>query len=243
MRSLVWLAIAAVASLAPGCGGAPATPESTAMPDPLDRVEGEELFERATALAEQEDFVRAEQYYAAAMERGVPEERVIGPLVAACVRSSRLSSALGYAEPYLERNPDAWSLRLLVATLLMGLGEPNEARAHLARIVEDEPTQSVPVYMLAVLHRDALHDPANATTYFQRYLDIAPDGEHAPEARAAISHPTAPASPPSASEAAPSSEAPPPEPTPAVGVTGAPARPVRLPSQDSPDSTTSEAPQ
>jgi len=38
-------------------------------------------------------------------------------------------------------------------------------------------------------------------------------------------------------------EAPAPEPTPAVGVTGAPARPVRLPSQDSPDSTTSEAPQ
>lgn len=203
-----------------GCGAASAPVPQQAMPDPLDQVEGEELLARANELSEQEDYVRAEQYYVAAMERGVSEDQVMGPLVAACVRSSRFSSALRYAEPYLERHPDAWSLRLLVATMLMGLGEITEARNHLVRIAEDQPTQSVPIYMLAVLHRDALHDPANASQYFQRYLEIAPDGEHAPEARAAIAHPVV-----HQSEAVDDT-------TPSVSVTGAPARPVRLPVHD-----------
>lgn len=158
------------------------------MPDPLDTVSAQELYDRGMELAQNDDYVRAEQYLAAAMERGHPENAVMGPLIASCVRSSRMSAALGYAEPYLERHPEAWSLRLLVATIHMGLGEPAEARNHLLQVTLDQPGEAVPHYMLAVLLRDELRDLSRADEHFRRYLEIAPEGEHASEARAALSH-------------------------------------------------------
>lgn len=216
------LALALALAAAPGCGGASSQVAQEAIPDPLDTVTGEELFTRATALAEADDYVRAEQYFLAAQERGISEDRVIQPLVAVCVRSSRLGSALRYAEPYLERHPTVWPLRLLVATILIGLEEPQAARTHLVRIVEDEPSQPVPFYMLAVLHRDALGDAPGASEWFARYLALAPDGEHASEARSAIAHPFA-------REVRAEADV---EPAPMVSATGAPARPVRMPSHE-----------
>lgn len=215
-------AVIVIAVAIAGCGARSSPAAQEALPDPLDTVSGEELFTRATALAEAEDYIRAEQYFLAAQDRGVSEDRVIRPLVATCVRSSRLSAALRYAEPYLERHPTVWPLRLLVATILVGLSEPQAARVHLVRIVEDEPSQAVPVYMLAVLHRDSLGDAAGATAWFSRYLELAPDGEHADEARAAIAHPYARTQPePDAAE-----------PALMVSPSGAPARPVRMPSHE-----------
>lgn len=154
--------------------------------DPLETVTAEELYASGIQLAERQDYVRAEQYLVAAMQRGVDEHRVMPPLLAACVRSSRLSAALGYAEPYLERHPDEWSLRLLVATIQMGLGRTEQAHAELLRVTIQQPTEATPHYMLAVLARDALRDEATAEAAFRRYLELAPEGEHAEEARAAL---------------------------------------------------------
>lgn len=225
VRVAAVLVAAVVAPAAIGCG-APSSSQR-AMPDPLDSVSGEELFARGMMLAESEDYVRAEQYLAASIERGIPEARVIQPLVSSCVRSSRLSAALRYAEPYLGRNPDAWSLRLLVATIHMGLGDAPAARRHLERVTEEQPEESVPHYMLAVLARDALQDPQTAEAHFRRYLEIAPEGEHASEARAALAHPMD-------------------RETIAVGAAEAPesapaAMPVRMPSHATEDAETQEA--
>jgi outer membrane protein assembly factor BamD (BamD/ComL family) len=161
------------------------------MPDPLDTVTAAQLFEEGQRLARQQDFIRAEQYFTAAIDRGHPEDQVMPHLIAACVRSSRLSAALRYAEPYVERHPDAWPLRLLVATIQMGLGEVRRARTELERIIADHPDQPVPHYMLAVLARDQLADHELAEMHFRRYLALEPEGEHAAEARAAIARPVA----------------------------------------------------
>jgi tetratricopeptide (TPR) repeat protein len=159
------------------------------MRDPLDTVTAAQLFEAGLELARAQDYIRAEQYFAAALERGHPESEVIPHLVAVCVRSSRLSAALRYAEPYLQRHPDAWSLRLLVATIQMSLGEVRRARAEFEQLTVDRPEQPLPHYMLAVLLRDELGDHALAEVHFRRYLELAPEGEHAAEARAAIRRP------------------------------------------------------
>ncbi|AKF11666.1 tetratricopeptide repeat protein [Sandaracinus amylolyticus] len=173
-----------------GCGGAQTQADETPVTDPLSTVQPSELYERGVYLAQHEDYIRAEQYLVAAMQRGHDENVVMPTLLAACVRSSRLSAALGYAEPYLERHPEAWSLRLLVATIHMGLGEPADAHAQLMRVVDDQPTEPVAHYMLGVLSRDDLADPAAAIASFQRYLELAPEGEHAAEARASIARAT-----------------------------------------------------
>ncbi len=175
----------AVSWMLPACGGsAPAVAEASA--DPLETVTPEELFEQGVLLAEHQDYVRAEQYLVAAMQRGVDESRIMAPLLAACVRSSRLSAALSYAEPYLERHPDAWSLRLLVATIHMGLGRTEQAHTELLRVTAQRPNEATAHYMLAVLARDGLRDDEAAKSAFRRYLEIAPEGEHAEEARAAL---------------------------------------------------------
>lgn len=187
MRGAVRHAIAAalLGAIAPACGGA-AQHEETVVTDPLQTVSAEELFERGLVLLQHDDFVRAEQYLVSAMQRGFDENRVMPPLLAACVRSSRLSAALEYAEPYLQRHPDAWSLRLLVATIQMGLGDNEEAYAQLRRVVEDNPDEATAHYMIAVLARDEMHDAAAAYASFQRYLELAPEGEHVLEARSAV---------------------------------------------------------
>jgi tetratricopeptide (TPR) repeat protein len=182
--------IGIVAMLVSACGGAQhGSGEGDGSPDPLDTVEAAELYRRGRILAEQEDYVRAEQYLVAAIERGHSEDEVMPHLIASCVRSSRLSAALRYAEPYLEHNPGAWSLRLLVASIYMGLEQSDAAESQLGRVVLDRPEDATAHYLLAVIARDVRRDADRTVRHFQRYLELAPGGEHADEARAGIEHP------------------------------------------------------
>ena len=119
-------------------------------------------------------------------------DEVIPALVSACLRSSRLSAALSHAEPYLSRHPAQWQLRLLVGTVRLGLGEISAAEQAFARVVRDAPDEPAGHYLLAVLARDELSEPERAREHFQRYLDLAPEGEHADEARASLTGRPAP---------------------------------------------------
>jgi len=184
--SLVFVLAAMLASA--GCGGAsPGGPRAGQSPDPLDSVSPEELFRRGVLLGQAGDSVRAEQYIAAAIDRGFSEDRAMPALMHACVRSSRLSAALTYAEPYLLRNPSNWPLRLLVASLHMGLAQHERARQELDRVLRDAPEEPPEAhYFLGVLLRDQLDDLEGARGHFRRYLALAPQGDHRDEALAAL---------------------------------------------------------
>jgi tetratricopeptide (TPR) repeat protein len=154
--------------------------------DPLAGVRAAALYQRGLFLAQAGDFVRAEQYLSSAIARGYPEERALPALLRVCVASSRLRSALVHAEPYLERHPTAWSLRFLVASIYLGVGDPERARASLERVIADAPAQAEPHYMLGVVLRDEVGDRPGAARRFERYLALAPGGAHAAEVRAAM---------------------------------------------------------
>lgn len=177
-----WLAAA-------GCGSASAEVHTTSAAtarDPLDSITAEELLRRGEVLAEHGDFVRAEQYLLAARSRGVDETRVIPPLMQVCVRASRLSAAIGYAEPYLERHPGEWPLRILVASIHLGLGHLAEARAHLERALRDgRPEPAEAHYLLGIVLREQVED-AEARRHFERYLALEPRGVHAEEVAAIL---------------------------------------------------------
>ena len=170
---------AALVLAAAGCASRP-----TVLPpgDPLDLVSPETLFRLGIEL-EAGDSIRAEQYLSAALARGYPEAEVIPAILGVCVRASRFGDALDYAEPYLSRHPEDWPLRALVASIHMGLGHPIDALRHLELVLEIAPDQPSGHYLLAVLSRDSLSDPETARAHFARYLELAPDGEHASEAR------------------------------------------------------------
>jgi len=148
--------------------------------DPVTEVEGDELFARAMSLAQGGDLVRAEQYIVAAMQQGYPEERALPTLLRVCVAASRMRVALGYAEPYLRRNPDDWPLRYLVASIHAGLGDLAAAQSELERVVEGAPDRPKPRYLLAKVLLEQ-GEIAAAEGHMRHYLTIAPEGEYARE--------------------------------------------------------------
>ncbi len=153
------------------------------MPDPLEGVEAERLFRHGLGMADRGDLLRGEQYIVAAIERGYPVEDALPHLLDVCVRAERYPEALRHAEPFLRSHPDRWALRYVVATLHMGLGHRERARAELERVIHDAPEAPQPYFTLGMLHRDFLDDPEGARQYFTRYLELAPDGDHAAEVR------------------------------------------------------------
>ncbi len=198
----VLLLLVAAIEATVGCGGATASEEvQTSSPatadDPLNAVTAEELFRRGVILGQRGDFVRAEQYLLAARRRNFDEDRVIPALMEVCVRASRLSAAIGYAEPYLESHPANWSLRMLLGSIHLGLGHLGDARQHLERALRDasaqaasrgEPEPAEPHYLLGIVLRDQA-EIVLAREHFARYQALAPEGTHAEEVRAILDEP------------------------------------------------------
>jgi tetratricopeptide (TPR) repeat protein len=168
------------------CGGSRPRPAGPPPGDPLSGVAPARLHARGLALARAGDYIRAEQYLSASIERGYPAERALPVLLRVCVASSRMRAALSHAEPYLERHPSAWSLRYLVASIYLGVGDIERARTSLERVIADAPDQPDAYYLLGVVLRDELGERAQAARRFARYLELAPDGRHAAEVRASL---------------------------------------------------------
>lgn len=160
---------------------------ATVRPEAIDNVEPaspDALYARGVAWARRGDMVRAEQYMALAVRAGYPHERALVALVEACLAASRLRAALGHAEPYLRRRPDAWRVRLLVGAIHAALGDDAQARVELERVTTQVPSAVDAHYLLAVLLHERLHDVLGASSSFRAYLAHAPHGPHGAEARA-----------------------------------------------------------
>ena len=166
-----------------GCGPPPTVDRATVAPG-FKQASAQELFAQARARQAQGDLLGAEQYFAAAMERGYDPAVAVKSLLDVCVASSRYQSALGHAQNYLAEHPADWNLRFLVATLQQALGNTAEAKAELERVISEQPSHAPAHYALAVLLRDGLGDPAAAVERYEHYLSLAPGGEHAIEVRA-----------------------------------------------------------
>ncbi|HKY34852.1 MAG TPA: tetratricopeptide repeat protein [Polyangiaceae bacterium] len=148
-------------------------------------AEAEWLFTQGTAAAARGDSVRAEQYLTLARDRGYPAERVLPALLKVCLGSSRLRAALDYAEPHLRQHPQQDALRFLVANIHVGLGQPDEALAELGRLTDRNPRFERAYFLRALLLSE--RDAAGAIEALRAYLDLAPRGEHAAEARGRLS--------------------------------------------------------
>lgn len=180
-----WLAITAVL-LACACGGSMSNSAAKA-PDPLAGVPAEQLYDDGIRYKQAGDLIRAEQYLAAAVDRGYPEKQALEALLEVCVAGSRYQAGLAHAERYLARHPEDWALRYFAASLHIAIGDAGTARIELERVIGDRPQLAEAHFDIAVLYRDELGDPTAAESAFRRYLELAPDGDKAVAARTWLS--------------------------------------------------------
>lgn len=143
------------------------------------------LLERGKAFATVGDMTRAEQYFSAAIEAGANESEVTPLLVSACIHDGRYRLALEYAERYLKVHPRDHRMRLVVATLLVGVGQAAEAKEQLRQVVQMSPNDASAHYALASVLREE-GDWVGADSHFREYLRVEPAGAHAEEARESL---------------------------------------------------------
>lgn len=146
----------------------------------------EKLWERGQAFAAVGDTTRAQEYLAAALEAGGNQVKILPLLLAVCVRDGRYRLAVEYVERYLERHPADGRMRFVLGTIYLALGEPEPAERAFRRVAHAERNNPDVEYALALLMRDHKADEPAAAQHFQEYLRLAPDGEHAAEARASL---------------------------------------------------------
>jgi tetratricopeptide (TPR) repeat protein len=146
----------------------------------------QKLLARGRAFATVGDHARAEQYFAAALDRGADPAVALPLLMRACAEEKRFRAAIDYAEPHLKKHPGDFRLRFVVASFYATIGESTAAREELERIAKDKPDFAAAHFALAVLLRDEHGDVVSADGHFREYLRLEPRGAHAEEARASL---------------------------------------------------------
>lgn len=145
-----------------------------------------ELLARARAFTASGDFTRAEQYLNLAADVGTPRAEVVPLLMDVCVRDHRYRAAIQYAEQHLRDHPRDHSLRFVLATLLLAIGEPVRARDELEAVLRARTENAEAHYTLAVVLRDELNDRSRADRHFREYLRLAPGGRHSEQAEESL---------------------------------------------------------
>ncbi len=149
----------------------------------------DKLVDRGLAFAQVGDLTRAEQYLAAALDAGADSEIVLPPLLKVCVQAKRFRVAIDYATPVLRKHPSDTHLRYVIASLRATVGDFLQARADMEQVVAQTPNDPGARYAYAVLLRDNCGDLEAADAQFRAYLALAPQGDHAEEARASLLKP------------------------------------------------------
>lgn len=173
----------ALGLVALGCGGNKVVAQSATV-----RAEEtpEKLLARGRAFVTVGDFVRAEQYFASALQHGAEPRVALPLLLRACAEEKRYRAAIDYAEPELRRHPDDVKLRFVVASFYSTIGDVAAARTQLERVVKDKPDLAPAHFALAVLLRDEQGDLVQADIHFREYLRLDPSGAHVDEARGSL---------------------------------------------------------
>jgi tetratricopeptide (TPR) repeat protein len=143
----------------------------------------EALLQIANAAEEAGDSLRAQQYLRVALQEGADETKYVPRLLALYIADGQYRVAIDQGEHYLRRHPQDRATRLLLSTLYTAVGEDEHAVKQYERVLASEPDDAYAHYALATLLYERGGAAQRADEHFRAYLALAPDGEHADEAR------------------------------------------------------------
>jgi tetratricopeptide (TPR) repeat protein len=179
--------VVVTALFAVGCGAATLNePTKHSGPQLSPLKDPERLIQHAQAYAEAGDNTRAQQYYAAALAAGGKSSVILPHLLRACVASGDLRLAAEYAETELAKNPEDAHLRFVTGALHAQIGNHPVAKKHLVTAASQLKQNAKVQFAVATFFRDEVQDRGEADPYFREYLRLAPNGEHAAEARGSL---------------------------------------------------------
>jgi Tfp pilus assembly protein PilF len=185
-RTLSVLLSSLASIVAVGCAAAPADRVAHDVSTVQAERSVDKLVARGMAFASVGDLTRAEQYLAAALDAGADPDVILPKLLRVCIAAGHDRAAIDYATPQLRRRPSDARLRFVVAELRAITGDTGGARTDLEQVVIADPRDSAPHFAYARLLRDQVGDVLAADREFRAYLALAPEGEHAEEARASL---------------------------------------------------------
>lgn len=182
------LSLAAFVLVASAACAAPKSPSVEAAKTVEKGYAPERMLELGRAHRKSGDATRAEQEFASVLEnkRASDEQRraALRELLATCIEAQRFRVAIDYAEPELRKQPNDVALLRLVASLAVAVGEGLKARELYERLLAIAPSDAESELALARVLRDSFADRPGASEHFERYVQLAPNGLHAGEARA-----------------------------------------------------------
>lgn len=138
------------------------------------------------------DLLRARQYLTLGERLPIPANEELAAFrlgLVISVRGGQHDEAILRSRRYLERREDL-EVRTLLATLLEGIGRIEEAELERRHILATNPSDPHQVIELArFYHRlPGKSREEQAVTLYKRYLEKAPLGPEAPQAKAALRH-------------------------------------------------------
>lgn len=149
-------------------------------------LQAEQLLAIASAAEQVGDGLRAQQYLLAALHAGANQEHALPWLLRLYVTDSQYRLAIDTARDYLRAKPDAVELRLLLARLYEATQLEAGAVEEYERVITVAPNEARAHFALAALLHAQGNEPGRADQHFRSYLALAPQGENAKEARAAL---------------------------------------------------------
>jgi tetratricopeptide (TPR) repeat protein len=152
----------------------------------LDKLSAEQLLAVATALEQNGDTVRAEQYLQQALRQGAAESAVVPRLLRMYAADGQYRLAIELAENHLRKHPRDRGVRLFLGTLYGALGQELNAVAQYERVLAQAPQDAQAHFAMASALHEAGRERGRADRHFRTYLELEPDGPHAEEARSLL---------------------------------------------------------
>ncbi len=180
------LALAACGSASSqGLDARAARPEPTAAEE---RAAAAELYRLGKKQARAGDSLRAQEYFATAIDSGGDPNVILPELMRAAISGTRYQAAIRYFEDYgplLNRRNRA-ELAVVAGVLYLGVEQPDRARKMLESALAVEPKNARAHFLLGQILRDEFADYAASDLHFRAYLELEPNGENALSARAGL---------------------------------------------------------
>jgi tetratricopeptide (TPR) repeat protein len=144
------------------------------------------LLTKGEQLEASGDYLRAEQYLAAALAAGAGDRAALPALLHACIAARHYRLGSEYADAALTRDPSNSRLRFMTAALFLAIGERGRAREQFELAASQLGGDADVQFAVAVFFRDEMSDPVSADPYFRKYLQVSPTGAHAGDARGSL---------------------------------------------------------